>query len=162
MRGWPSGGCMTRAKVVAGASAALLALATPVVMHFEGLRTKPYRDPVGILTVCFGETHVQMREYSPAECQAMLSESLAGHWQQIAHCVPADAPDRIKAASTSFAYNVGAGAFCSSTMSRKLMAHDYAGGCAELSRWTYAGGQQLPGLVKRRAAERALCEGRSP
>jgi hypothetical protein len=33
------------------------------------------------------------------------------------------------------------------------------GACAELSRWTYAGGKQLPGLVRRRAAERQLCEG---
>lgn len=152
---------MTKAKVVAGASAAVLALAVPVVMHFEGMRTKPYLDPVSVLTVCFGETNVKMREYTPAECRAMLNGSLSEHWQQIAHCVPADAPDRVKAASTSFAYNVGSGAFCASTMSRKLMARDYAGGCAELSRWTYAGGQQLPGLVKRRAAERALCEGRA-
>lgn len=151
---------MTKGKVAAGACAALLALATPVVMHFEGLSTKPYRDPVGILTVCYGETHVAMRQYSPQECQAMLAESLADHWLRIADCVPPDAPDRIKAASASFAYNVGAGAFCKSTMSRKLLARDWAGGCAELSKWTYAGDQQLPGLVRRRAAERALCEGR--
>jgi lysozyme len=152
---------MSRAKVAAGACAALLALATPVVMHFEGLSTTPYRDPVGILTVCYGETHVAMRPYTPAECQDMLAKSLAEHWLKVAHCVPADAPDRVKAAAASFAYNVGPAAFCGSTMSRKLLARDYAGGCAELSRWTYAGGQQLPGLVTRRAAERALCEGRA-
>lgn len=153
---------MTKAKVAAaGACAALLALATPVVIRYEGLSTTPYRDPVGILTVCYGETNVAMRTYTPAECQDMLARSLAEHWQKVAHCVPADAPDRVKAASASFAYNVGPAAFCGSTMSRKLLARDYAGGCAELSRWTYAGGQQLPGLVKRRAAERALCEGRT-
>ncbi|WP_343639043.1 lysozyme [Roseateles sp.] len=152
---------MNKLKAVATASAAVLALAAPVVMTFEGLRTDPYRDPVGILTVCYGETHAPMRRYSPAECQDMLAASLAQHWQQIAACVPADAPDRVKAASASFAYNVGPAAFCGSSMSRKLLARDYAGGCAELSRWTYAGGQQLPGLVKRRAAERALCEGRA-
>ncbi|SEL11738.1 lysozyme [Roseateles sp. YR242] len=130
-------------------------------MVSEGLRTEPYRDPVGILTVCYGETHVQMRPYSPQECRDMLGDSLAQHWAGIAACVPADAPDHVKAATLSFAYNVGASAFCNSTMSRKLLARDYAGGCAELSRWTYAGGQQLPGLVKRRANERALCEGRA-
>lgn len=32
---------------------------------------------------------------------------------------------------------------------------------AELSRWVYAGGRKLQGLVKRRAAERAMCEGRA-
>ncbi|WP_417283029.1 glycoside hydrolase family protein [Comamonas sp.] len=41
---------------------------------------------------------------------------------------------------------------------RKANAGDIDGACAELIRWTYAGGKQLPGLVKPRAAERQLCE----
>jgi GH24 family phage-related lysozyme (muramidase) len=41
---------------------------------------------------------------------------------------------------------------------RKANAGDMPGACAELSRWTRAGGNELPGLVKRRAAERELCE----
>jgi len=38
----------------------------------------------------------------------------------------------------------------------KLNAGDYSGAAAEFSRWVFAGGQQLPGLVKRRTAEAAL------
>ena len=56
------------------------------------------------------------------------------------------------------AFNVGNARFCSSTLARKANAGDMAGACAELSRWTYAGGKPLPGLVKRRATERAICE----
>ncbi|HHG5564729.1 TPA: glycoside hydrolase family protein [Pseudomonas aeruginosa] len=41
---------------------------------------------------------------------------------------------------------------------RKLNAGDVRGACAELSRWVYAGGKKLGGLVRRRAAERELCE----
>ncbi|MBE5528800.1 glycoside hydrolase family 24, partial [Laribacter hongkongensis] len=63
-------------------------------------------------------------------------------------------------AFVSLAYNIGSGAFCGSTLVRKLNAGDYAGACAEIDRWTYAGGKRLPGLVKRRAEERARCEGR--
>ncbi len=140
--------------------AGIIALAAPVVMHFEGLVTRPYVDPVGIPTVCYGETHVQMRAYTPDECKAMLLESMAEHGAQIAPCLPADLPDHKKAAALSFAYNVGAGAFCGSTFAKKLKAGDPSA-CAELSRWTYAGGKELPGLVKRRATERALCEGRT-
>ena len=62
------------------------------------------------------------------------------------------------AAFLSFAFNVGNGAFCGSTLTRKANAGDMPGACAELSRWTYAGGKQMPGLVIRRAAERQLCE----
>ncbi|WP_370551208.1 lysozyme [Comamonas sp. CMM02] len=61
----------------------------------------------------------------------------------------------------SFGFNVGEGegAFCKSTLVRKANAGDVQGACAELSRWTYADGKQLPGLVQRRAAERQMCEG---
>ena len=63
-------------------------------------------------------------------------------------------------AYVSWAFNVGADAACKSTLVRKLHAGDYAGACAELSRWVYQGKTVLPGLVKRRAEERARCEGK--
>ena len=57
------------------------------------------------------------------------------------------------------AYNIGAGAFCGSTLVRLLNAEDYAGACAQIDRWNRQGGRVLRGLVVRRAQERALCEG---
>lgn len=62
-------------------------------------------------------------------------------------------------AYVSLAYNIGSGAFCGSTLVKKLNAGDYASACAEISRWTRQGGRELPGLVNRRAVERAKCEG---
>lgn len=63
-------------------------------------------------------------------------------------------------AYTSLAYNIGTGAFCGSTLVRKLNAGDYAGACAEISRWDKFQGKPLRGLTIRRAEERAKCEGR--
>ena len=60
-------------------------------------------------------------------------------------------------AYTSFAYNVGLGAFQTSTLLRKLKAGDRVGACNELRRWVYAKGRVLPGLVARRAAEEKMC-----
>lgn len=54
----------------------------------------------------------------------------------------------------NFSYNIGAAAFCSSTLVKKLNAQDYAGACAEISRWV-----KQPQLTARRARERAQCEG---
>lgn len=54
-----------------------------------------------------------------------------------------------------FAYNVGPTKFCGSTLVKKLNAGDYAGACAEISRWV-----KQPQLAPRRARQRALCEGR--
>jgi lysozyme len=60
-------------------------------------------------------------------------------------------------ALVSFTYNVGAGAFRTSTLLKKLNAGDTVGACNQLPRWNKAGGKVLPGLTRRRAAEQALC-----
>lgn len=64
-------------------------------------------------------------------------------------------------AYVSLAYNIGSGAFCSSTLVRKLNASDYVGACAEITRWDRFQGKPLRGLTLRRERERALCEGRT-
>lgn len=148
---------MSKAKITAAA----VAVALPVIMAFEGLVLRPYRDPVGLMTVCFGETSAEMRSYTADECRALLQESAQKHAKDIEACLPPNLPEHVYAASISFAYNVGAQKFCQSTFSRKLRSAE-PGACAELSRWVYAGGKALPGLVKRRAVERAMCEGTRP
>lgn len=142
--------------VTAGIGAVAIALAAPLVMKWEGLRTSPYLDPVKIPTVCYGETHVDMRSYTPAECEAMLQRSLKDHGDELAKCLPADLDDHMKAAALSFAYNVGVQKVCRSTFARKLRERDPTA-CAELPRWVYGGGQVMNGLVGRRGDEQALC-----
>ena len=143
-----------------GLGAAALALATTMIATFEGLRLTPYRDPVGILTVCYGHTGADIqarKKYTREECTQLLRRDIARHAQALA-CITRPLNEYQQAAFVSFAYNVGAGAFCRSTLVKKANAGDMAGACAELSKWNKAGGKVLPGLVKRRAAERAMCE----
>jgi lysozyme len=59
----------------------------------------------------------------------------------------------------SLAYNIGPGAFCGSTLVRKLNAGDYAGACAEILRWDRFRGEPLRGLTLRRQAENRQCLG---
>ena len=59
-------------------------------------------------------------------------------------------------ALVSFSFNVGCGNYGKSTLRRKLNAGDTKGAAAEFGRWVYGGGRPLPGLVRRRAAEKAL------
>lgn len=59
----------------------------------------------------------------------------------------------------SLAFNIGAGAFCKSTLVRKLNAQDYAGACREILRWNKQSGRVLNGLVKRREDEYRMCMG---
>jgi lysozyme len=147
----------TKVAGAAGGAAAVVALAIPLVAAWEGLRTKPYLDLVSRPTVCFGETNVEMREYTKAECVAMLQRSLAKYAGPVLDCLPADAPIEVKAAFTSFSYNVGVTAACGSTAAKQARQADYARACVSLGNWVFAGGKRVQGLVNRRKAETTLC-----
>ena len=56
----------------------------------------------------------------------------------------------------SFTFNVGAGEFQRSTLRMKLNRGEYQNAADEFPKWRRAGGRILAGLVRRRAAERAL------
>ncbi len=141
--------------------AACCATLLAIVPQFEGVKTEPYQDVTGIWTVCAGNTHdVELRTYSSAECSQQLQDQLSDHAQDVLNCTPGlvDHPGPLIAA-VDFAYNVGAAKYCASTMAKKFNAEDFAGGCAELPKWNKAGGKVLPGLTKRREAERKICLG---
>jgi lysozyme len=151
---------MSKARLVAAIGAGAVALVVPLVVQYEGTIPKTYRDPVGILTACTGHTGPELRmgqTFTREQCNEMLFADLHKHAKAL-DCIRRPLTEGQTAAFLSFAFNVGNGAFCSSTLARKANAGDMAGACAELSRWVYAGGKQLPGLVKRRAAEREMCE----
>ena len=149
-----------RSRLIAKIGAAAAALAISTVTFYESTVQRTYRDPIGIITACTGHTGPELKmgqTFTREQCDDMLAKDLLEHAAAL-DCIKAPLADGQKAAFLSFAFNVGNGAFCGSTLARKANAGDMRGACAELSRWTLAGGRELAGLVKRRAAERALCE----
>jgi lysozyme len=142
---------------VTGAAAAL-ALATGLIATWEGKRNAPYRDPIGILTVCYGETAVPMRRYSDAECSEMLRTRTAEFAEGVRSRNPgiAQFPEQW-AAHTSFAYNIGLARYSRSSVARLFAAGRPAEACRFMTRYVYAGGRVLRGLVRRRAEESAAC-----
>ena len=149
-----------RSKLIAKIGAAAAALAVSAVAFYEGTVQRTYRDPIGIITACTGHTGPELemgQTFTREQCDDMLAKDLLQHAAAL-DCIRTPMADGQKAAFLSFAFNVGNGAFCGSTLARKANAGDMRGACAELSRWTLAGGRELPGLVKRRTADRALCE----
>ncbi|MCR5876983.1 lysozyme [Phenylobacterium sp. J367] len=147
------------AKVAAILAAA--AIAVPVIAHFEGYEPVGYRDPApgAFETICYGhmERGVLGKRYSPEKCAELLAEDAVKHGIDIAACLPEKLPNKTRAAFTATAYNIGVGGFCGSSMARKARAGDLRGACDALMLWTKAGGKELRGLVRRRAAERELC-----
>lgn len=139
-------------------------MCAPIVMYFEGYVPNGYADPVGIPTACYGHTGPEVRvgdNYTLEQCKALLEGDLATAYAGVRSCIRAPLKDYEAAALTSFAFNVGARSLCRSTLAKKANRGDMKGACAELSKWVYAKGFKLNGLVKRRTAERAMCEGRA-
>ena len=81
--------------------------------------------------------------------------------QAVKRCAPVPMHPYEFSAYVSFTYNVGEGAFCKSTLARKLNAGDYEGACAELLKWDKAGGRTVRGLTLRRQEEYRECMGLS-
>ncbi|EIC4353482.1 lysozyme [Salmonella enterica] len=148
--------------LIAGGAGAIAIAAAMLGGHdgLEGRRHEPYRDVVGVLTVCDGHTGkdiVPGKYYTDTECDALLNQDLTRVKAQVDPLIKVSIPESERAAFYSFAYNVGTGAFARSTLLKKLNAGDNAGACNELKRWTYAGGKQWKGLVTRREIEREVC-----
>lgn len=59
------------------------------------------------------------------------------------------------------AYNIGSGAFCRSTLVKRLNSFDYAGACQQILVWDKFRGKPLRGLTLRRQAEYQQCIGGS-
>lgn len=146
---------------------AVLAIATALAIPAEGLRQYAYNDPPGILTVCYGSTTnvVKGKKYSLDECKARLDTDMMNAINQVDKCAPS-LPDNVLAAFSDAVYNMGPKIACdkqNSTAARLLARGDIEGACNQLPRWnraTVAGvSVELPGLTKRRAAERNLCLG---
>jgi lysozyme len=150
-------------KVTAAAAAIAAAslLAMPGIRQWEGLRTAPYLDIVGVPTVCYGETRVPMRTYTVAECEGMALATLQQDFgPAVVRCVPGLATGARRhqlAASMLLAYNIGARGFCGSTAARRFNAGQWRAGCQAFLKWNRAGGRVVPGLINRRQHEVAIC-----
>lgn len=145
--------------------AAAVAMASLIAVSAEGLRHVAYRDPPGILTVCYGSTTnvISGKVYSLNECRTRLNVDMQRAVEEVDRCQPG-LPENVLAAFSDAAYNMGPTIACNrsaSTAARYLHAGRIIDACNQLIRWDKAriGGVMvsLPGLTKRREQERELC-----
>lgn len=145
------------AKTAAGAGA--VAIAMGFVPGLEAIKSRVYLDPIRVPTYCAGETKNPdwNRTYPRAECLTLLEGRLVEFNQGVHSCVTAPMSDPTNAAFISFAYNIGIGGFCKSSVVRLYNAGHRREACDFLLRFNRAGGIVFPGLTRRRKEERALC-----
>lgn len=134
-----------------------------IVTAFEGFYPNAYLCPARIVTIGIGTirypngkpvmmgdacTREQAEEYLMHE----LEEKAEGVNKIVS--VPLTQPQFD--ALVSFAYNLGLGALAGSTLLKKLNGGDNEGASHEFDKWVHGGGKVLPGLVRRRTAEKAM------
>lgn len=147
-----------RKRLAATIGASAVAGLIAVTAQWEGKRNDPYRDLVGVWTVCYGETRVAMRKYTNAECEDMLADGLADFAGPVLKRNPElRGHDPQLIAAVSLSYNIGPAAYARSTVARRFSAGDWRGACNAFLSWNRAGGRVVPGLTRRRESERRIC-----
>ena len=137
-----------------------------LIKEFEGLRLTAYRDSVGVLTIGYGHTNntasaSQYPVYSGQtitreQAETILKADLITYENGVNTYIDYDVNQNQFDALVSFSYNLGVGTLQRSDLRTKLNRGDVLGAADEFDLYIYAGGNILQGLVRRRAAEKAL------
>ncbi len=131
----------------------------------EGLRLDAYQDTGGAWTIGYGHLikagekffpYGPVRSITKAEAEALFAADTAAAASAVARGVKVEITDNMRAALTSFAFNVGGPAFLASTLLRRLNAGDVQGAANQFDVWVYDNGVRVPGLVNRREREKAV------
>ena len=141
--------------------------AIDLIENAEGCYLTAYYCPAGVPTIGFGHTKgvtpadvAHQKTITRLEADALLAQDLAIVSDQVAHYVNVGLTDEQFGALVSFTFNLGVGNLSASTLLKRLNAGDYIGAAGEFDKWVKATvkgvKQTLPGLVKRRAAEKVL------
>jgi len=152
---------MKNPRIAFGALALSATTLVGIAIH-EGFQPKAYTPVAGdVPTIGFGTTeNVKLGDTITVErALVKLLQDASKFEQAVKRCAPVPMHPYEFAAFVSLAYNIGEGAFCRSTLVKKLNAQDYDGACKEILKWDRFKGKPLAGLTKRRQAEYQQCIG---
>ena len=135
-----------------------------MIKMFEGFRAKPYKCPAGVPTIGYGSTFysngkkVTLKDKPITEQDAtnLLTTVVTNFSSGVSKLLKIQVTQNQFDALVDFAYNVGIGNLKSSTLLKKVNAKNFSGAALEFIKWNKAVGKVLPGLTKRRTAEKDL------
>ena len=134
-------------------------LARKIICEFEGCAFRAYQDQGGVWTCGWGSTGSDIGPdtvFTQAEADARLDAHLQEVYDQVKILVKQNLSQPQIAALICFVYNVGSGNFSKSTLLACVNAGHYDDAANEFQRWDKDKGVQIPGLLRRRLAERDL------
>jgi lysozyme len=119
----------------------------------EGFSAKAYADSGN---VAIGYGHDITGTETTLDPDQLLEGDIKTASDAVDSVVNVPLTENQRTALISLVYNIGAGAFASSTLLSMLNAGNYAGAADQFGRWIHSEGVVVPDLVRRRAEERAL------
>ena len=154
----------TRTKV---AALVISAVGLGGIANHEGFKTEAYRPvPQDVPTLGFGSTFyedgtkVKMGDKITKErAVILLKNTTSGFEQKIKQCIRVPLYQYEYDAFVSLTFNIGSGAFCGSTLVKRLNNFDYTGACQEILKWDKFNQKPLKGLTIRRQQEYKQCIG---
>jgi len=129
-----------------------------LIKKYEGCKLNAYLCPAKIWTIGYGHTkNVKAGDKITQEiAEQLLINDLQEPENAInAYCQHALTQNQFDAL-VSFVFNLGSGAFKSSTLLKRINANMMQLASLEFCKWNKAGGKVLDGLTKRRAEEKSL------
>ena len=134
-----------------------------LIKRFEGCHLKPYLCPANVWTCGWGSTGdvIPGEVWTQSHADSRMMQDVIMLSSATRDLAPGLSSNQLCAIG-DFSYNLGIGAFRSSTLRKRILAGDYDDVPHQLSRWVYGGGRKLRGLVRRRAAEAALFSNQEP
>jgi lysozyme len=134
-----------------------------LIRQFEGLRLHAYTDAVGIWTIGYGHTAqagppkpFSGMQITRPEADAILAQDLAKYEIAVDRVLAREPSQDQFDAMVSLCFNIGPGNFTKSSVARAFNAGDEKAAAQAFLAWTKAGGKVLPGLARRRQAEKRL------
>lgn len=138
-----------------------------LIKQFEGFRSQAYPDPAtggAPWTIGYGTTAAAGVGITPRrgmvisqdEAEVFLWRAVQGIASALPSMLTREATDDQFGAIVSFCYNVGLVNFANSSVRRRFNAGDFHGAADAFLLWNKAGGKVMPGLTRRRRAERAM------
>ena len=137
-----------------------------LIKKFEGLRLESYLCPAGIPTIGYGHTEgVKLgQKITEEQANKLLADDYLEFESNVSQMVKVPLKEHQLDALVSFVFNLGINALRNSTLLKKLNKWDYVGAAPEFDKWVFAKvkgvSTKMSGLVKRRAAERQVFEGK--
>ncbi len=130
-----------------------------LIKQFEGFSSRIYLDAAGLPTIGYGhllragETEMFKRGITEPVAQALLIKDVLHAEQAVLRLITVPLTNGQFDALVSFTFNLGSSALQRSTLRRKVNREEHADVPAELTKWVWAGGKKLKGLIRRRRSE---------